>query len=206
MFQETPNKFTLTQTHRILFLPKEDQGTEISAHSFGVKCDHSYWGSDMSQVMWHVRWTQKGLMPVKPAVHLTNRVSLPAGRALLLKSESSWNIFSLHSLCSHLLPSIRIESKHNCYICSEILITFISLVLSSARCTECLNWKSMHRMNNYRGREIIFRAWLLHPDLPDLGRSWHPLPKHIVLAIFEWFVIHHLVLWQRQKQIRNYSM
>ena len=68
---------------------QDDQGAEISAHSFGVKCDHSYWGSDMSQVMWHVRWTQKGLMPVKPAVHLTNRVSLPAGRALLLKSESS---------------------------------------------------------------------------------------------------------------------
>ena len=84
-----PKKITLTQTHRILFLPKDDQGTEISAHSFGVKCDYSYWGSDMSQVMWHVRWTQKGLMPVKPAVHLTNRVSLPAGRALLLKSESS---------------------------------------------------------------------------------------------------------------------
>ena len=39
------------------------------------------WNPEIVQLRWQVRWTQKGLMPVKPVLHLTGSLALPAGHA-----------------------------------------------------------------------------------------------------------------------------
>ena len=82
-----PKKFTLTQTHRVCFVPKDD-AKEISQHNLGNKFPLTTWGTASSTMvcLWHVRWSPKGLMPVKPAVHLVGELVLPAGRACLCTS------------------------------------------------------------------------------------------------------------------------
>ena len=74
-------KFKLDQTHRVGFIAKEDQGNELTANAVGTKEDQNVWNSQLMHVFWHVRWTAKGLMPVKPAIHLLEALDLPAGRS-----------------------------------------------------------------------------------------------------------------------------
>ena len=42
------------------------------------------WQNDVVTIVWVVRWTNKGLMPIRPQVHLRAEAVLPTGRALEL--------------------------------------------------------------------------------------------------------------------------
>ena len=75
-----PKKFNLKQSHKVSFFPKESDET-INEHNIGKKEKLEIWNSDKLAVMWVVRWTTKGLMCVKPVVHLKGSVTLPPGRA-----------------------------------------------------------------------------------------------------------------------------
>lgn len=83
--QQDPKKFTVTQTHRVAFFPKEDG--EDNALNFGRKEPATAWSSHALAVHWAVRWAAKGLMPVKPIVHLKGSIALPPGRAILCSNR-----------------------------------------------------------------------------------------------------------------------
>ena len=77
-----PKKFALEQTHKVVFCPKEESG-EVNINSLAAKeALHSWNSSQCLEILWVVRWTAKGLMPVKPAVYLKGSVVLAVGRAL----------------------------------------------------------------------------------------------------------------------------
>ena len=78
---QDPHKFVLTQTHKIAFVSKDEGAAELAASTIGMKEEVSVWNSQCLQVLWNVRWTAKGLMPVKPSVHLKGNLNLLAGRA-----------------------------------------------------------------------------------------------------------------------------
>jgi hypothetical protein len=74
--------FTLLTTHRVAFMHKEDEGVAISYGNIGTKEDVNVWETKSTHVLWNVRWTAKGLMPVKPAIYLKGGdLVLAAGRA-----------------------------------------------------------------------------------------------------------------------------
>ena len=80
-----PKKFECTQTHKVTFIPKDDQAEkDITINTIACKEELKYWSTDVVQLMWIVRWTAKGLMPVKPVIHLKGQLTVPAGRACLL--------------------------------------------------------------------------------------------------------------------------
>ena len=83
--ESNAKKFTMEQTHRVVYMPKEDQGDKVNdCSAFGTKEDAEAWENGVTTLVWHVRWTQKGLMPVKPAIHMPCGQTVPAGRAILL--------------------------------------------------------------------------------------------------------------------------
>ena len=79
-----PTQFSLTMTHRVLFLPKDDSSSEVTTNNIATKEELQYWMSEQMEVLWVVRWTAKGLMPVKPVVHIREACVLPPGRATAL--------------------------------------------------------------------------------------------------------------------------
>ena len=79
-----PTKFSLTMTHRVLFVPKEDSSSECTINNIATKEELQHWVSEQVEVLWVVRWTAKGLMPVKPLVHTCEACVLPPGRAAAL--------------------------------------------------------------------------------------------------------------------------
>ena len=79
----SPNKpgcFTCVQEHQVVFLKKEDS-TDATQTNIGAKVPFSTWDSRVTRILWLVRWTAKGLMPVKPCVHFSVEVALATGRA-----------------------------------------------------------------------------------------------------------------------------
>ena len=70
-----PKLFTITQTHMISFSPNKD-AKEIVASNLATQEPVSFWNNEVTQVLWSVRWAQKGLMPVKPAVFLKGELNL----------------------------------------------------------------------------------------------------------------------------------
>ena len=80
---DNPKSFSVKQKLCLHFVPRDDQG-ELGTNSIASTEAASLWNTHISKVLWHVRWTQKGLMPIKPAVHLIENVTLAAGRALHL--------------------------------------------------------------------------------------------------------------------------
>jgi len=87
ILEESPKKFVLEPDLDFSFVPKTDQG-ETTAHNMGSFLDKNVWLTQYSKVYWHVSWTSKGLAPSKPAVHLSQALVLPAGRAILLSTET----------------------------------------------------------------------------------------------------------------------
>jgi len=88
--ESDPKMFTLELTHKVAFTPKLDDAEIISqANAAAKEVIQSWRGSPVVKILWNVRWTTKGLMPVKPAVHLILGVSLPVGRSLLLRPSSA---------------------------------------------------------------------------------------------------------------------
>ena len=77
---DNPKQFTCQVTHKVVFQTQDAAG-DLSANNIGAKEALSTWNTDVLMVIWHVRWAQKGLMPVKPAVYLRAGVTLGAGKA-----------------------------------------------------------------------------------------------------------------------------
>ena len=83
--QQSTGGFTLKQTHRVIFQKKDGEEGQIGKHNLGMKLP--FRSSPLLKVIWHVRWTTKGLSPVKPACHVLGQVNLAAGEALRLHSS-----------------------------------------------------------------------------------------------------------------------
>ena len=84
------NEFGLKVTHRVAFMPRSEESTaEASFGNVALREKDTTWiQSKALCVLWHCRWTTKGLSPVKPAVHLQGSIVLKPGQALNCHSKS----------------------------------------------------------------------------------------------------------------------
>jgi len=80
--ENNPKEFTLEQTHNIMFSPVREEGDCKLGSVASREPVQSYKSAPCLRLLWTVRFTAKGLMPVKPGVYLTGSVLLPAGKAL----------------------------------------------------------------------------------------------------------------------------
>ena len=81
--EANPKEFVLKQTHKIMFAPAKDE-SDREAKNGNIACKEpiaTFTAGPCLQVLWTVRWTAKGLMPVKPAVYLKGSIALPPGKA-----------------------------------------------------------------------------------------------------------------------------
>ena len=94
---EQDGKYTFKLTHRVAFMPagKKEKSSEmedekesgLTVSNIGAKeLPSTFAGLHCCQIVWHVRWTVRGLQPVKPMLHLTKRLTLPAGQACKLNA------------------------------------------------------------------------------------------------------------------------
>jgi len=83
-FSAEPGKFTLEQEHTIVYQKKDDATEDATQATIGHKVPYSAWMTDVVEVLWVVKWQQKGLMPIKPQVHLKGELELKTGRAVAL--------------------------------------------------------------------------------------------------------------------------
>ena len=92
--------FDFKLTHKICFVPPTkrdgaDEGAEkpgkeetisftniASRETAGTFCD-----LQCASLIWHVRWTVKGLQPLKPMIHLTKKLCLAAGQCCKLNKQ-----------------------------------------------------------------------------------------------------------------------
>ena len=59
-----------------------ERGGKLTVGNIATKEDPKYWSSDVTAIRWNVRWTQKGLQPIKPRVSASKKLTIPGGRAL----------------------------------------------------------------------------------------------------------------------------
>jgi hypothetical protein len=78
-------KFTLAITHRVTFTCQPETATDdIKPFTFASRVTNlAEWSNDITEMIWMVRWTNKGLTPIKPAVYLSNTCELGPGRAIV---------------------------------------------------------------------------------------------------------------------------
>ena len=76
------SEFELKPTHRVVFCQKTEDGAVLAKHNCAFQLP--FRTSGCLKLIWHMRWTQKGLAPIKPAVHLVGTVQLPSGQCLKL--------------------------------------------------------------------------------------------------------------------------
>ena len=75
------SEFDLKPTHKVIFLRKdEDADNKLGKHNIAPQLP----SSGCLKLVWHMRWCQKGLSPVKPALHVLGAVSLPPAHVLKL--------------------------------------------------------------------------------------------------------------------------
>ena len=79
--EANPLHIVVKQTHCVAFIPKKDG--ELSINNLASRVPPKVWNSRCLHIIWVVRWTGKGLMPVKPVVHLRGQLALKAGGACL---------------------------------------------------------------------------------------------------------------------------
>ena len=98
-----PGRFDIEQTHNVVFhrggkntktkKKGEEKGqddpasdpedkTDPTQNNLGGHVPPATWNSHSCAFIWHVKWTAKGLMPIKPDVRFTSEFILPTGRAL----------------------------------------------------------------------------------------------------------------------------
>ena len=84
--QASVNDFILQTSIKIAFIPKEEASEKITISNIAAKETRANIEGDtpdpLLRFLWQVRWSAKGLLPVKPTLHLMRSGSLPAGRAL----------------------------------------------------------------------------------------------------------------------------
>lgn len=78
---ESLQEFNLTVTHQVAFVAKIEEGTEMSQKNVALKLYTDGVNSPL-QLIWYMRWSTKGLTPIKPALHLVGNVELAGGKAL----------------------------------------------------------------------------------------------------------------------------
>ena len=78
-----PQKFNIEVVRNVVFAPKNDglADKDINCHNIAAKEELTVWNTDVLKTLWVVRWATKGLMPVKPVVHLNGSLHLLPGRA-----------------------------------------------------------------------------------------------------------------------------
>ena len=78
-----PQKFNIEVTHNVVFTPKNEglADNDLNCHNIATKEELKVWNTDVLNTLWVVRWAAKGLMPVKPVVHLNGSLHLLPGRA-----------------------------------------------------------------------------------------------------------------------------
>ena len=78
-----PQKFNIEVMLNVVFVPKDDElaDKDINCHNIAAKEELKVWNTDVLKTLWVVRWAAKGLMPVKPVVHLNGSRNLLPGRA-----------------------------------------------------------------------------------------------------------------------------
>ena len=82
-------EFTVTQTHRVVYFLKESTN-EISQNNIANKEAFKAWfNAEAVVVLWVVRWTQKGLQPVRPEVRLRKSLVLAPEHACKLTGAST---------------------------------------------------------------------------------------------------------------------
>ena len=85
VYQDNPRKFACVPEHFVCFQGKKQENVEkITSSNFGGNCNPERFVGEPFMIAWHVRWTVKGLMPVRPCVLLSAAVTLPAGRAIMV--------------------------------------------------------------------------------------------------------------------------
>lgn len=80
------SQFTCKRKQKVVFIPKAEtteEGAAVAKHNGAGLLP---WGekSTCLKLIWHVRWCQKGLSPVKPALHILGNLELPGGHAVKL--------------------------------------------------------------------------------------------------------------------------
>ena len=86
--EDNPKKFELTSVMKVVFVPITHNGDATTCNNMFAKAEpqqHPF-NDAVAKIIWHVRWTAKGLMPVKPALHLAGSAVIPPGKALALKA------------------------------------------------------------------------------------------------------------------------
>ena len=82
--EEDTTKIQFTSTHKIGFLAAEAD-SQLSPANIASKLPYEVWSkSNAVTMVWHVRWTAKGLQPVKPALFTKGAVVVPAGSCCYL--------------------------------------------------------------------------------------------------------------------------
>ena len=78
-----PLKFLIEATRNVIFVPKNEglADKDINCHNIAAKEELKVWNTNVLKTLWVVRWATKGLMPVKPVVHLNGSLHLLPGRA-----------------------------------------------------------------------------------------------------------------------------
>ena len=75
----------MKHTHRVTFQPKEVDNTDgWTVHNIVSQIYMATLAPNVSTIIWTVRWTQKGVQPVKPALHFSGALTVPPGRVVLL--------------------------------------------------------------------------------------------------------------------------
>ena len=83
-----PKQFELISLMKVAFVPNSENGDATTCNNMFAKAEpqqHPF-NDAVAKIIWHVRWTAKGLMPVKPALHLAGSAVIPPGKALALKA------------------------------------------------------------------------------------------------------------------------
>ena len=88
MSADLPGSFVITQTHQIAFVVSDtsSEGSKTCpASTFAIHAPLEQWNTKVSAMLWQVKWTNKGLTPIKPAVYSLMEIELLPGRCLILK-------------------------------------------------------------------------------------------------------------------------
>ena len=89
---ESPTTFTLNQTRNIAFTVAGDTHTDApkAANMFATQVPLWAWIAQLTEVLWQVKWTPKGLTPIKPAMYSLMEVEFVVGQPVPSFSHEVW--------------------------------------------------------------------------------------------------------------------
>ena len=78
-------QFKLNQVHKIVAKMAGQDTTQVSQMNVGGKRPAQDWvAMEMVELLWVVKWTGTGLMPVRPMIVFKYDIVIPQGSALVL--------------------------------------------------------------------------------------------------------------------------